>query len=145
MLQAYPFDLIPLENGAVMAKFVDLPAATQGDDEELAIHWAPDALHVALTGYIDDREDLPQPSRPKRGQHVAYLPPLVAMKLELYQAMRHAKVSRVQLAERLGIDEKQVRRLLDLDHGSRVEQLELALKHLGRSLIVDTREVATAS
>lgn len=142
MYQAYPYDLTRLEDGAVMAHFVDLAATTQGDDEELAIHWAPDALHVALTGYIDAKEDLPKPSRPKKGQRLAYLPPLAAMKLELYQAMRDAKVSRVQLAERMGIDEKQVRRLLDLDHGSKVDQVELALKQLGRALVVDTREIA---
>lgn len=145
MYQVYPFVLSDAGDGAVMAQFTDVPQAiTQGDTEELAIHWAPDALHVALTGYIDHNQDIPKPSKPKVGQHVAYLSPLVAMKLEIYQAMRDAGLTRVQLAERMGVDEKQVRRLIDLDYQSKISQVDLALRVLGKALVVDVRNAAIA-
>jgi antitoxin HicB len=142
MFQAYPFALTPFDSGAVMAQFVDVPGAlTQGDDEQLAIHWAPDALHVCLTGYIDLNQDIPKPSKPQKGQRVAYLDPLVAMKLEVYQAMRDKGWTRVDLAEAMGVDEKQVRRLIDLDHKSKVDQVVSALRMLGKRLLVDVRDL----
>jgi antitoxin HicB len=137
--------LTPTLEGPVIASFVDVPAATQGDDMEAAIHWAPDALHVALTGYIDSNEDIPRPSKPKQGQRLGYLDPLVAMKLEVYQAMRDQKMTRVQLADHMGTDEKQVRRLLDLDHKSKVDQVVTALRVLGKALVVDVRDLAPSA
>ena len=142
MFQAYPYVLSDAGNGAVMAQFVDVPQAlTQGDDEQLAMHWAADALHVALTGFIEFNRDIPNPSKPKPSQHVAYLSPLVAMKLEVYQAMRDKGWTRVDLAERMGVDEKQVRRLIDLDHQSKMNQVDAALRVLGKALVVDVREL----
>src|SRR3546814_5497871 len=52
------------------------------------------------------------------------LPPLVAAKLALYQAMREEGVTQVALARRIGRDQKEVRRLLDLDHRSHIGQVE---------------------
>lgn len=142
MYQAYPYRLDDAGNGAVMATFIDVPQAlTQGADEATVVHWAADALHVALTGYIDHGADIPTPSKPKRGQKVAYLDPLVAMKLEIYQAMRDRRMTRVALAEAMGTDEKSVRRLLDLDHKSKVDQIVAALRVLGKALVVDVRDV----
>lgn len=146
MFQAYPYELTPFENGAVMAQCVDVPEAlTQGDDAESAVHWLPDALLVALTGYVDDNVEIPRPSKAAQGQRIAYLDPLVAMKLEVYQAMRDQGLTRVQLAERMGIDEKQVRRLIDLDHKSKVDQVVAALRVLGKALVVDVRDLVTSA
>jgi antitoxin HicB len=143
MFQAYPFVLTPFESGAVMAQCVDVPQGmTQGDDEQLAIHWLPDALHMALAAYMDHNKDIPKPSKPAKGQHVAYLAPLVAMKLEIYQAMRDSGWTRVDLAERMGVDEKQVRRLLDLDYQSKMSQIDAALRALGKAVTISVRDLA---
>ena len=61
------------------------------------------------------------------------LTPLVAMKLAIYQAMRDQDVSQRDLTKRLAVDVRQARRLLDLDHLSRLGQLETALFNLGKS------------
>jgi len=45
-------------------------------------------------------------------------------------------------AARLGCDPRQVRRLLNLDHRSRLDQLEKALKALGLQLILEVRQAA---
>lgn len=142
MLQAYPIELERLENGAVLATFPDVPGAmTQGDDEELALHWAQDALLVTLTGYMELGRDIPPPS-PADGRELIPVPPMSAMKLAIYQAMREQRLTRVALADRLGVDEKMVRRLLDLDHASKLSQLEAALRALGRRVLIDVVAMA---
>jgi antitoxin HicB len=67
---------------------------------------------------------------------VAVLPPLVAAKLALYEAMRAEQISRSEFARRLGLQENAVRRLLDLDHRSHIDQLDRALAALGKRLEV---------
>ena len=62
--------------------------------------------------------------------------PLVAAKLALYEAMRAERISRSELARRLGLQENAVRRLLDLDHRSHIDQVDRALAALGRRLEV---------
>lgn len=142
MLQAYPVELERLDNGAVLATFPDVPGAmTQGDDEELALHWAQDALLVTLAGYMELGRDIPPPS-PADGRELIPVPPMPAMKLAIYQAMREQRLTRVALAERLGVDEKMVRRLLDLDHASKLSQLEAALRALGRRVLIDVVAMA---
>jgi antitoxin HicB len=70
------------------------------------------------------------------------LPPQVVAKLAIYQAMRAPGLSQAALAERLGCDPRQVRRLLDLDHRSRLDQLEAALAALGKRLVLDVEDAA---
>ncbi len=45
-------------------------------------------------------------------------------------AMREAGVNKVQLAQRLGIDEKEDRRLLDPHHGSKLPRIAEAVQAL---------------
>lgn len=52
---------------------------------------------------------------------------MVAAKLAIDQATRDAGLTQAALAERLGCDPRQVRRLLDLDQRSRLDQLKAAL------------------
>ena len=59
---------------------------------------------------------------------------LVAVKLALYEAMRAQGITKTELARRLGLQENAVRRLLDLDHRSHLDQLDRALAALGRRL-----------
>jgi hypothetical protein len=42
----------------------------------------------------------------------------------------------------LKCDPKQIRRQLDLDHQSRMDQVEAALRALGKTMIVDVRDLA---
>lgn len=143
MLQAYPVELSPNGEGGYIARFPDVPEAlTEGDTREEALAWAQDALVVALTGYVDARRDLPHPSKPRRGQPLLALPPLVAIKLVLYQAMRDQGFTQAELARRLGCDSRQVRRLLDLDHNSRLDLMDAALRALGKKLLVNVQNAA---
>ena len=143
MLQRYPVILTKDENGTLIAQFPDLPEAmTIGADETNAIDWAQDALVVALTGYIEERRDIPPPSKPKKGHKTVHLPPQIAMKLSIYQGMRDQGITQATLGECIGVDGRQVRRILDLDHNTSLSQLVSALKCLGKELIIDIRNAA---
>ena len=143
MLQSYPVILTPDENGTNIAQFPDIPEAmTVGTDETNALEWAQDALVVALTGYIEERRDIPPPSKRKKGQRIVHLPPQVAMKLAIYQAMRDQGITQAALGECVGIDGRQIRRILDLDHNTSLSQLTRALKCLGKKLVIDIRNAA---
>ncbi len=143
MLQAYPVKLTPNGQGGFIASFPDVPEAlTEAGTKDEALVLAQDALVVALSGYLDDRAEVPQPSRPKRGQALVALPPLIALKLAIYRALREQGVSQSELARRLGCDSRQVRRILDLDHHSRLDLLDAALKALGKKLLLDVQNAA---
>jgi antitoxin HicB len=138
MRYVYPVRLVRDSSGRILAKFPDVPEAlTDGADCDEALVEAQDALVAALSGYVRERRSIPAPSVPRRGQHPVYLPPLVAAKIALYQAMRKQGVSNMELARRLGLTEAVVRRLVDPDHGSRIEKIEIALRVLGRRLVVE--------
>lgn len=139
----YPLTLTPDENGTIIAQAVDVPGAlTVGKDEADAVVQAADALITLFAYFMSAGEPISRPSRPKRGQACAVLPPQVVAKLAIYHAMREAGLNQVALAERLGCDPRQVRRLLDLDHRSRLDQLEAALAALGKRLVLEVRDAA---
>jgi antitoxin HicB len=48
--------------------------------------------------------------------------------------MRDAGISKVELARKLGIDEKEVRRMLDAGHGTKLPRIAEAVEALGRHL-----------
>ncbi|MFZ2316083.1 MAG: type II toxin-antitoxin system HicB family antitoxin [Gammaproteobacteria bacterium] len=137
MQQAYPV-ILTKDGHSIIAEFPDVPEAmTVGSDNDNALEWAQDALVVALSGYLDERIDIPQPSRPKAGQKTVALPPLIASKLAIYQAMREQGITQSELADKLHCDARQIRRLLDLDHHSRMDFIDDALHELGKMLVVD--------
>jgi len=140
----YPVTLHPMKNGTLMAKFVDVPEAlTCGRDETEALRLAQEALVLALTeGYMAIRRRVPTPSKPKRGQRTVAVPPLVAAKLAVFQAMLEEGVTQVELAARLRQDDRQVRRLLDVKHHSRLDMLDRALPALGRQMVLEVKKVA---
>ncbi len=102
---------------------------------------AVDALETALMGYMEDRQAIPKASPFRRGPYVV-LPALTEAKLALYSTMRAARISKTELARRLNCHLTQVDRLLDLRHGSRLDQLEAAFRALGKHLSVQILDAA---
>ncbi len=144
----YPVSFTPASKFAsnetgYIATFPDVPEAhAQGESVEKVVCEATDALVAALGGYVELRRPIPSPSRPKRGQRLIDVSPLIAAKLALYQAMHETGVSRVGLGKRLGLSEGAVRRLLDLDHRSHIGQIDTALATLGKRLVVQVDDAA---
>jgi antitoxin HicB len=134
----YSLTLRADQNGTIIAQAVDAPGAlTVGRDEPDAVAQAVQALITLFAQLMAQGEPIPQPSRRKHGQPCATLPPTVAAKLAIYGAMHDAGIGEAALAERLGCELRQVRRLLDLDHPSRLDQLDAALAALGKRLVLE--------
>lgn len=143
MKLAYPVSLIPQKDGSFLVSCPDIPEAlTDGATKAEALSEAVDCVTAALGAYISDRKDIPKPSLPRKGQHMVIVPPLVSAKLALYQSMREAQITRVELEKRLGVSEGAIRRLLDLDHKSHIEQVDAALYILGKRLLGEAQDAA---
>jgi antitoxin HicB len=137
----YPYRIYQSEDGAWQVRFPDVPEAlTEGDTEAEAHALATDALLAALGGLSKLRRDLPEPSAP--GAHFVVVPMLEAAKLALYQAMREAGLNKVTLAHKLGKKEGEVRRMLDLDHQTKIGTIENALWQLGKQVASEVRVAA---
>ena len=133
----YPVKLRRDDNGTLLVAVPDFPEiATFGEDETDALARAADAIATAIQGRITDRQDVPTPSAPKRGHRMASLPALAWAKLELYRAMLTTRTRKADLARRLGVHAPQVDRLLDLNHDSRLDQIENAARAMGRELVI---------
>ena len=141
-MYTYPVTLTA-EDGGYVVTFPDVPGAiTEGDDEAEALAHAVDALESMLMAIMADREAIPRPSPVKRRGRSVTLPALSAAKVALYQAMREAKISKSELARRLDLHLPQVDRLLDLRHASRLDQIDRALRAVGKRLVVEVRSTA---
>jgi antitoxin HicB len=68
----------------------------------------------------------------------------MAAKAALYLAMGEAGMTNVQLAGKLGCDEKEVRRMLDPRHPTKLPRLEEALDVFGKRLVVSVEEPGSA-
>lgn len=134
---AYPVTLTPEDNHTFTVTFADVPEAlTFGDNEQEALQQAVDALETALSFYVDERQPLPKPSKPKRGQRTVSPSALEAAKLGVYQAMLEQGIKKAELARRLGWHAPQIDRLFDLTHASKLEQIEAAAAALGKQVQV---------
>jgi antitoxin HicB len=139
----YPVLLEPDTNGTVLASFPDFPEAhTFGDDEHEALARAADLLQDVLADYIESRRDVPRPSRGKRRAASLILPVLTEAKVGLYMEMRASRVRKADLARRLGCHMRQVDRLLDLRHASRLDQIEAAFAALHKRVVIEIRDAA---
>lgn len=131
----YPIRMLPDDNGTILVTFPDVPEAiTFGENEQDAITRAAEALEAALSIYIDKNADIPKASQLKAKGLLVGLPALTNAKISLYTAMRRAGVTRAELARQLGWQKSQIGRLLDLNHESRLDQIERALRALGKRL-----------
>lgn len=99
--------------GEFLATFRDIPEAITGGAtlmETFAL--AADALSVSVEGLLEDGQPVPSPSPVQEGEILVPLAPKIASRLALASLMRTQSVSGRALAERLGKDEKHVRRIL---------------------------------
>ena len=133
LMLTYPIALED-DDGTVLATSPDFPELTTfGDDREEAVARAVHALEEAIAARIHDRKDIPTPSP---GETYALLPTLTSVKVMLYQGMREQGVGKAELARRLGWHMPQVDRVLDVQHRSRLDQMDAALGAIGRRLHV---------
>lgn len=140
---SYPAKFTKGTHGRFMAVFLDLPrVATDGKDVREAMEEAIDALGSDLSLRLSLREEIPTPSPVKRGCRLVPVPLWLAPKLALFLAMCDQQVSNSELARRLGVHERVIRRMLDPQHATKAEKIQAALAVLGKQMVIDLRDAA---
>ncbi|WP_025120654.1 MULTISPECIES: type II toxin-antitoxin system HicB family antitoxin [unclassified Serratia (in: enterobacteria)] len=113
--------------------FPDIPEAlTGGDTREEALSLAQDALVTAFDFYFEDRRPVPMPSTD--GEEFIDVPASVAAKVLLLNAMIATGTTPAELARRLGTRPQEVNRIVTLNHATKIDTIEAALKALGKRL-----------
>ncbi len=131
---SYPVHLEPDDNDTILVTSPDFPELTTfGDDRDEAVARAADALEEAIAARMYDGKDIPPPSQ---GVEYAVLPTLIASKAMLYQGMREQGINKAELARRLGWRLTQVDRVMDINHRSRLDDMDAALQTVGCRLTV---------
>ena len=132
----YPAKFTPdEEDGGYVVTFRDIQEAiTQGDTFEEAMEMAEDVIAFALKDYFDKNHPIPLPSKPERGEHLVSLPASVAAKVLLLNEMIAQNVKQAELARRLGVRPTEVTRMVNLQHATKIERIDAALKTMGKSL-----------
>ena len=135
----YPARLRRTGPDEIVVSFRDLPEClTSGRNHDEARAEAADALEEAIAGRIIDGHPIPPPSARRSSEHRVAVPPTMAAKAALVLAFRDSGLSRVAFAQRLGVDDKVVRRMLDPRHATAANRLHKALRQLGRELVVES-------
>ena len=139
----YYAEFEPGERRGITVSFPDVPEAiTQGDDKADALLQAREALGLALLTYPERGMKLPRPRAKAPGLIPITVIPEDAAKLAVLDAFRNAGIGKSELARRMGKDEKEVRRILDPKHNSKIGVLAEALEALGQRLVVGVENAA---
>jgi len=139
----YPFLFSAAKEGGWVITCRDLPEAiSQAEKKENRIEVAEGCLQAAIEARMRLDMEIPAAS-PATQKEVLIAPPLgTAAKAALYQSMREAHVNKSELARLLGVDEKEVRRMLDTRHATKIPRLEQAARVLGCRMVIDVERVA---
>ena len=139
----YPAQLCQHAEDEIVVSFRDVPHChTSGEDVAEALIEAADALEEAIAGCIVDGDEIPTPSPPLPGEHLVAVHADTAAKAALAMAFRASGLTQADLAKRLGVHDRVVRRMLDPRHGTSVSRVNDALQVLGRELVLEVREVS---
>lgn len=123
--------------GTVVVSFPDVPEAiTEGRGDTQAQAMAEEALGLALLSYLQRDKPLPKPRAKGRGLIEVAVAPDVGAKLAVLESFALAGITKTELAKRIGKDEKEVRRILDPKHPTKLPALTAALRALGKRLVV---------
>jgi len=118
---------------------------TCGFSEEQAAEYAADALETVFSQYMKQRREIPRPQARVKGTRPIALSTLTEAKIRLYEAMRESGIRRADLARRMGFQKSQIDRLLDLRHGSRLDQIEAVLGKLHKRFSIRVEDMPQAA
>lgn len=140
----YPFAVAagPQERLLITCPLLPEVSVTCADDDDTDIvSPVREAIWAAFATRIADRRAIALPS--EEPTLFVSFPPITVLKIELHNAMVATGMRKAHLRRLLGdVQPMIVDRLLDIDHASRLVQLEAALAAMGREIVITTRAAA---
>jgi antitoxin HicB len=141
----FPVVLERDDNGTFLITCPNLPEVTTFAEGEADWHdRARDAVEEAIAARMASWTDVPLANSNELFRHgdslkhrVVELSLQTELKLMLFRSCRNAGVSRAELARRLSWHREQVDRLFRLDHASRIDQIDSAVRAIGKTFAVD--------
>jgi antitoxin HicB len=131
--------------GNIVVTFPDVPeVVAQGRSEADARAMAEEALGLGLLSHLARGKPLPKARAKGRNLVDIAVAPDLAAKLAVLESFTAAGISKSELARRIGKDEKEVRRILDPKHPTKLPALTAALRALGKRLVVGVMEAEAA-
>jgi antitoxin HicB len=131
----YPVSFSRDTDNSYLVRSRDIPEALAvGYSEEEAIVEALNGLESAFMIYMSERKPIPLPSKKLKGEHLVKLPFRVSLKVALYNAMLEKGLRKADLARDLKWDQKQVDRLLSLNHSTKLEAIEEAFNVINKDV-----------
>lgn len=144
-IYAYPFRFRRVKKGGWVITCRDLPEAiSQADEDEDRVDIAAGCLQAALEGRIRHGMAITPPSTARAGEKVVPVPLETAAKAALHEAMRDARISKSELARRMALDEKEIRRMLDPGYGSKLPRIANAIQAMGKRVVLAVETDNTA-
>src|SRR5205085_9769100 len=132
---AYPSKIVRAQEGGWLITFRDFPEGhSQAEEGEDVVDIAEGLLQACVEARLLDGIEVPEPSATRAGEVVVGVPLETATKAALFSAVAATGDSRLALAKALRMDEKEVRRMLDPRHPSKLRRLTRVLKALGKEL-----------
>jgi antitoxin HicB len=134
---AYPARVSRAREGGWLIQFRDFPEGhSQAENGEDVIDIAEGLLQACIEARLLDSIPVAEPSEARAGEVLVSVPLETATKAALLSAVASSGASRVALAKAVSMDEKEIRRMLDPRHSSKLPRLERVLKALGKGLTI---------
>jgi len=134
----YPAKFKRGADGRVLVTFRDLPeAGTDGATMAEARAEAADLLNSVLMFRMKYREDIPAPTKARKGERPVRPDPAVAMKVALYIAMRQRGMKAADLTRGMGIDNRETQRILNPYHATKTARMGEAIEVTGSHAVIE--------
>ena len=104
-----------------------------------ALEEAIDLLNSALMFRVKYREEVPKPSRRRKGELLIAPDADVALKIALYISMRKYGIKTAELSRRLNVDYREAQRIVNPRHATKTGRMVKAIKAAGGRAVIDLR------
>ncbi len=133
----YPFHLTHTDEGSDIIRFRDIPEAITEVWSEAEIRpISYDAFITSLDFYVEDKKEIPLPSKPRKGDLLLDVSFTVTAKILLLNAMARHRVRPVDLANLMKVKPQEVTRLLNLRCGTKIDTIDSAVRAVGEKLVL---------
>lgn len=137
----YPARITRAPEGGWNIRFRDFPdAISQADASEDVVDIAEGCLQAAIEGRLRYHEEIPEPSPVRAGEMPVAVPVETAAKAALLVSVTASGLTRVAIAKAVGLDEKEIRRMLDPRHASKLPRIARVMRLLGQELRLSVGE-----